>query len=163
MKKTKSIIVVLLLFLSLSSAFNPQDTGLKPGKFAPVFGIKDSSQTFSLGSLKGQYVVLNFWASYDAQSRIANIRLRNAVDKMVNKNVCLVSVSYDTNRSVYEETLKLDKFNTGRQFYDEAGSTSKVFGDYRLKKGFTSYLIDPEGKIIASSLSPEKLTELISQ
>ena len=62
-----------------------------------------------------------------------------------------------------EETIKRDGLNTATQFYDKDGSQSDIFDNYRLNKGFASYLISPEGVIIAKDPNPEQLTKLIRQ
>ena len=68
MKKTKSVIGMLALVLLFSSAFNPVETGLKEGKQAPMLKLKNSEGAVTLRELKGRYVLLNFWAGYDAPS-----------------------------------------------------------------------------------------------
>lgn len=107
--------------------------------------------------------MLNFWAGYDAPSRMENIRYARKLDKSGLENISLVSVSFDTNRKVFEEIVKRDGLNAATQFYDKDGSQSDIFDDYRLNKGFVSYLISPEGVIIAKNPNPEHLTKLIRQ
>ena len=144
---------MLALVLLFSSAFNPVETGLKEGKQAPMLKLKNSEGAVTLRELKGRYVLLNFWAGYDAPSRMENIRFARAIDKSEIENISLVSVS----------TIKRDGLNTATQFYDKDGSQSDIFDNYRLNKGFASYLISPEGVIIAKDPNPEQLTKLIRQ
>ena len=125
--------------------------------------LQNTEGIVSLQSLKGQYVLLNFWAGYDAPSRMENVRFAREIDKSGIENISLVSVSFDTNRKVFEETIKRDGLNAATQFYDKEGSLSNIFDDYRLNKGFASYLISPEGVIIAKNPNPEQLTKLIRQ
>ena len=83
MKHVKWIFVVLLI-CSLT-AFVEKDKptgGLSEGDVAPDFKIESTSNgqpAFKLGNLKGKYVLLSFWASYDAQSRMQNVSLSNAL------------------------------------------------------------------------------------
>ncbi len=163
MKKTKSVIGMLALVLLFSSAFNPVETGLKEGEHAPMLQLQNAEGPVSLQSLKGQYVLLNFWAGYDAPSRMENIRFAREIDKNRIENISLVSVSFDTNRKVFEEIVKRDRLDTATQFYDKDVSSSNTFDDYRLSKGFASYLISPEGVIIAKNPNPDQLTKLIRQ
>ena len=136
---------MLALVLLFSSAFNPVETGLKEGKQAPMLKLKNSEGAVTLSELKGRYVLLNFWAGYDAPSRMENIQFAREIDKSEIENISLVSVSFDTSRKVFEETIKRDGLNTATQFYDKDGSQSDIFDNYRLNKGFASYLISPEG------------------
>ncbi len=154
---------MLALVLLFSSAFIPVKTGLKEGEQAPMLQLQNTEGIVSLQSLKGQYVLLNFWAGYDAPSRMENVRFAREIDKSGIENISLVSVSFDTNRKVFEETIKRDGLNAATQFYDKEGSLSNIFDDYRLNKGFASYLISPEGVIIAKNPNPEQLTKLIRQ
>ena len=154
---------MLALVLLFSSAFNPVETGLKEGKQAPMLKLKNSEGAVTLSELKGRYVLLNFWAGYDALSRMENIRFAREIDKSEIENISLVSVSFDTSRKVFEETIKRDGLNTATQFYDKDGSQSDIFDNYRLNKGFASYLISPEGVIIAKDSNPEQLTKLMRQ
>lgn len=166
MKKVKSIFAIFLLFgtFAFVSKEAAPGIGLSPGSKAPEISLNDSvNSLFSLKNQKGKYVVLNFWATYDAPSRISNMRLYNAVQGLNNPNISLVSISYDTNKNVYNEIVKLDRLNKDTQFYDKAGEHSAIFKTFRLQKGFTNYLIDPNGVIIAKNLSPNQLTQLVSQ
>ena len=113
---------MLALVLLFSSAFNPVETGLKEGKQAPMLKLKNSEGAVTLRELKGRYVLLNFWAGYDAPSRMENIRFAREIDKSEIENISLVSVSFDTSRKVFEETIKRDGLNTATQFYDKDGS-----------------------------------------
>ena len=97
MKHVKWIFVVLLI-CSLT-AFVEKDKptgGLSEGGVAPDFKIESTSNgqpAFKLGNLKGKYVLLSFWASYDAQSRMQNVSLSNALRS--SHNVEMVSISFD--------------------------------------------------------------------
>lgn len=166
MKKIESIFALFLLFLMFSFASNNRvpKTGLLIGERAPEFQMSDSTAgTFDLKEQKGKYVVLNFWASYDAPSRISNVRFRQEIEKMNHQDLSFVSVSYDPNAVVFEETVKLDELDRNTQFYDKDGNASDIYKAFRLKKGFGNYLLDQNGVIIAKNFSPEKLTELIGQ
>ncbi len=154
---------MLALVLLFSSAFNPVHTGLKEGQQAPMLNLQNEATGINLNALQGKYVLVNFWAGYHAPSRMNNIRYAREIAKTENENIALVSVSYDTNSKVFEETVKRDGLNITTQFYDKDGVRSDIFDDYRLNKGFASYLISPEGVIIAKNPNPEHLTRLIRQ
>lgn len=165
MKKVKSIFALFVLFLMFSASNNRiPKTGLFIGEKAPNFQMVDSTAgNFDLKDQKGKYVVLNFWASYDAPSRISNVKMQQEIEKLNHHNLSFVSVSYDPNKIVFEEIVKLDELDRNTQFYDKDGKASEVYKAFRLKKGFGNYLLDQNGVIIAKNFSPEKLTELISQ
>ena len=107
MKYVKWVFVVLLISSLTSFVEKDKPTGgLNVGDIAPDFEIQTMSANQSvheLSDLKGRYVLLSFWASYDAQSRMQNASLNNALRASANNNVELVSVSFDEYKSVFEE------------------------------------------------------------
>lgn len=166
MKNLKSVGAVLLLFLMLSFAnTNEPKVGIKVGQKAPIFQVGDTIDGhFDLKAEKGKFVILNFWAGYDAQSRVSNVKIQSAIDKLeAHDNIRFVSVSFDMNENVYRESVRLDGLNESTHYYDKNGEKSQIFRDFRLQKGFGNYLINPKGVIIAKNFSPEKLTQLIRQ
>ena len=160
-------IFVVLLICSLT-AFVEKDKptgGLSEGDVAPDFKIESASNeqpAFKLGNLKGKYVLLSFWASYDAQSRMQNVSLNNILRSDA-PNVKMVSVSFDEYRSVFEETIRKDQIVTPTCFVETEGEDSGLFKKYRLNRGFTNYLLDGNGVIIAKNISAADLSAYVSE
>lgn len=134
--------------------------GLNVGDMAPDFKIQtmsaEQSQT-ELSDLKGKYVLLSFWASYDAQSRMQNASLSNAL-RSTSQDVEMVSVSFDEYQSVFQETIRKDQIVTPTCFAETKGENSGLFKKYRLNRGFTNYLLDGNGVIIAKNISAAELS-----
>ena len=134
--------------------------GLNVGDMAPDFKIQtmsaEQSQT-ELSDLKGKYVLLSFWASYDAQSRMQNASLSNAL-RSTSQDVEMVSVSFDEYQSVFKETIRKDQIVTPTCFAETKGENSGLFKKYRLNRGFTNYLLDGNGVIIAKNISAAELS-----
>lgn len=164
MRYVKWIFVVLLI--SSLTAFVEKDKptgGLSVGDVAPDFAIESTSEeqhAVDLSDLKGRYVLLSFWASYDAPSRMQNISLSNALRKAAH-NVEMVSVSFDEYRSVFKETVRKDQIVTPTCFVETNGENSGLFRKYRLNKGFTNYLLDGNGVIIAKNISAADLSAYV--
>ena len=164
MKHVKWIFVVLLI-CSLT-AFVEKDKptgGLSEGDVAPDFKIESTSNeqpAFKLGNLKGKYVLLSFWASYDAQSRMQNVSLSNALRS--SHNVEMVSVSFDEFKSIFNETIKKDRISTSNCFVELAGNSSDLFKTYRLNKGFKNFLLDKNGVIVAKNITPSQLSSYLN-
>ena len=135
------------------------------GDIAPDFEIQTMSANQSvheLSDLKGRYVLLSFWASYDAQSRMQNASLNNALRASANNNVELVSVSFDEYKSVFEETVRKDQIVTPTCFVETEGESSGLFKKYRLSRGFSNYLLDDNGVIIAKNISAAELSSYLN-
>ena len=104
MKYVKWIFVVLLIGSLTSFVEKDKPTGgLNVGDIAPDFKIQSMSAgqpLAELSDMKGKYVLLSFWASYDAHSRMQNASLSNVLRSASrNDNVEMVSVSFDEYQS----------------------------------------------------------------
>lgn len=166
MKYVKWVFVVLLISSLTSFVEKDKPTGgLNVGDIAPDFEIQTMSANQSvheLSDLKGRYVLLSFWASYDAQSRMQNASLNNALRASANNNVELVSVSFDEYKSVFEETVRKDQIVTPACFVETEGESSGLFKKYRLSRGFSNYLLDDNGVIIAKNISAAELSSYLN-
>ena len=167
MKHVKWIFVVLLISSLTSFVEKDKPTGgLNVGDIAPDFIIKTMSAeqpAQDLYNMKGKYVLLSFWASYDAQSRMQNASLSNALrSTSPNSNVEMVSVSFDEYRSIFEETIRKDQIVTPTCFVETKGESSGIFKKYRLGRGFTNYLLDDNGVIIAKNISAAELSAYLN-
>ena len=166
MEYAKWIFVVLLISSLTSFVEKDKPTeGLNVGDMAPDFKIQtmsaEQSQT-ELSDLKGKYVLLSFWASYDAQSRMQNASLSNALRSTARNNVKMVSVSFDEYQSIFEETIRKDQIVTPTCFVETKGEYSGLFKKYRLGRGFTNYLLDDNGVIIAKNISAAELSAYLN-
>jgi len=161
MRHVKWIFVVLLISSLTSFVEKDKPTGgLNVGDVAPDFRIETTSDVqhnLDLTDLKGKYVLLSFWASYDAQSRMQNASLSNAL-RSTSQDVEMVSVSFDEYQSVFKETIRKDQIVTPTCFVETKGEYSGLFKKYRLGRGFTNYLLDDNGVIIAKNISAAELS-----
>ena len=163
-KNVKWIFVVLIISSLISFSFVGKNTpteGLTIGDKAPTFTICGEKQLIDLKDLRGKYVLLSFWASYDALSRMQNATLNHAVAQA--DNVEMVSVSFDEYQSVFQETIRKDQIVTPTCFAETKGENSGLFKKYRLNRGFTNYLLDGNGVIIAKNISAADLSAYVSE
>ena len=167
MKYVKWIFVVLLIGSLTSFVEKDKPTGgLNVGDIAPDFKIQSMSAgqpLAELSDMKGKYVLLSFWASYDAQSRMQNVSLSNVLRSASrNDNVEMVSVSFDEYQSIFKETVRKDQIVTPTCFVETKGEYSGLFKKYRLGRGFTNYLLDDNGVIIAKNISAAELSAYLN-
>ena len=164
MKYAKWIFVVLLISSLTSFVEKDKPTGgLNVGDIAPDFKIQSMSAgqpLAELSDMKGKYVLLSFWASYDAQSRMQNVSLSNVLRS--SRNVEMVSVSFDEYQSIFKETVRKDQIVTPTCFVETKGESSGLFKKYRLGRGFTNYLLDENGVIIAKNISAAELSAYLN-
>ena len=167
MKYAKWIFVVLLIGSLTSFVEKDKPTGgLNVGDIAPDFKIQSMSAgqpLAELSDMKGKYVLLSFWASYDAHSRMQNASLSNVLRSASrNENVEMVSVSFDEYQSIFKETVRKDQIVTPTCFVETKGEYSGLFKKYRLGRGFTNYLLDDNGVIIAKNISAAELSAYLN-
>ena len=168
MKYAKWIFVVLLISSLTSFVEKDKPTGgLNVGDIAPDFKIQSMSAgqpLAELSDMKGRYVLLSFWASYDAHSRMQNASLSNVLRSASrNENVEMVSVSFDEYQSIFKETVRKDQIVTPTCFVETKGESSGLFKKYRLGRGFTNYLLDENGVIIAKNISAADLSAYVKE
>lgn len=167
MKYVKYFLIVSIALVSLSSnttgTSSLSSEGIYPGNLFPdIKNLENISGTkLNLSDLKGQKVLVNFWAAYDASSHKDNVLFSNLIE---NKKypVQMVSISFDRNKSVFEKTLAMDKVGTKNQFLANSDAYSELYKQYQLKHGFKNYLIDENGVIVAMNLSPKDLDQYLN-
>ncbi|GAB6010150.1 thioredoxin-like domain-containing protein [Dysgonomonas reticulitermitis] len=167
MKYAKYFLIVCIALIGLSS--NTTETsslsseGIYPGNLFPdIKNLENVSGTkLNLSDLKGQKVLVNLWAAYDANSHRDNVLFSNLIENE-KYSVQMVSVSFDKSETVFERTLAMDKIDRKNQFLANGNEYSALFDRYQLKKGFKNYLIDENGVIMAMNLSPKDLDQYLN-
>ena len=136
---------------------------LKAGSMAPDFSQQDATgKSVSLRSLRGKYVLVDFWASWCAPCRAENPHLLKAYNKYKGDNFTILAVSLDKDRRLWLKAIKEDKL-PWTQLSDLKGfdnSAGKIYGVTSVPSNF---LIDPSGKIIALNLRGNGLEQALTQ
>ena len=154
---------IILLSSSYTTGTSRISEGIYPGNLMPQLAVSnDEGNKLDLSALKGVKVLVNFWAAYDAESHMKNVLLWNTLQKE-KYPVKMVSVSFDKNKTVFEKTLSMDGIEPRLQFIETKGIDSEIYEKYELKKGFKNYLIDENGVIIATNVTPTDLDNLLKQ
>lgn len=154
------IVMVLLLMASAGTKNTKPTVGTHLGDLAPSIDFLGNGNEFDFQNPTGRYTLVNFWAAYDAESRVRNIRLWNAISKLDSDRITMYSISMDPKESVFTETVKTDKLEHTNQFHDGLGKKSALFDEYDLQKGFRNFLIDGKGVIVATNVAPEALADM---
>lgn len=152
---------VIVVFSSLTSFIEKEKftTGLTVGHKAPDFKMKDSSnREIKLSNIKSDYILISFWSSYNADSRIKNLELAKYTEKIGKDKLKMVSISYDENQSIFKETSKQDSLFTVLNILDAEGIVSKIYKIYKLNLGFKTYLLDTNLLILDTNLNVNKLS-----
>ncbi len=110
----------------------------------------------NLQSFKGKYVLIDFWASWCGPCRRENPNVVKAYNKFKNKNFTILGVSLDEDKDKWQQAIEKDGL-TWTHVSDLKGWQSIAARDYNVNSIPANYLIDPDGRIIATNLREEAL------
>lgn len=111
---------------------------------------------------KGNYVLLDFWASWCKPCRQEIPALINAYQKYQKRGLDIVSISFDEMAQDWKRGVK-DTGMTWTQLSDLRGWRSIGAITYNIQSIPTAILFDPQGFVVASNLRGEKLTRKLEE
>jgi thiol-disulfide isomerase/thioredoxin len=153
-------VAAIVAILSAATEKASLTEGFRKGDLAPKMDIAGGA-TFANDS--GKYTLVHFWATYDAYSRMQNVRLWNSRKRNDLPQVRIISISLDENESVFRETLRTDGLEAVGQMQEKQGVHSATYRKYGLKRGLKNFLIDDRGVIVAVNVAHDKLKEQLKQ
>lgn len=132
-----------------------------PGKEAPDFEelMTDGKTTMKLSDLRGQVVLLDFWASWCGPCRRANPHVVHLYEKYKDKGFTVMSVSLDKDKASWLAAIEKDSLVWKNHVSDLQQWSSKVGQLYQVKGIPYTVLIDREGKIIRAKLDSATLEQ----
>ncbi len=132
-----------MAFLMLGSGAGC-DRGSRPdqlGRPAPPFAVNDGQHAVSLRDLRGQVVVLNFWASWCAPC-IAEFPSLEALQQQL-PQVRIIGIAFDEDLSTYRDYLQRRPLPF-LSVLDTTGTAHTSFGTLRPPE---TYILDKAGTI----------------
>jgi peroxiredoxin len=148
---------------SATEGFDKKSGSLEPGDFAPDFvSSGPDGRQLALSDLKGNYVLLSFWAGWSQPSREENRYLKKAWEIYGKRPFRILQVSLDSNKDLWLKTIDEDGL-----VWDHVSDLRRwetLLADlYRVEKIPANYLIDPEGRIIGKDLFGNELLDKLEQ
>lgn len=135
--------LIAALTFSLSTLAAMPALALDAGAKAPDFELGAPDGKLRLADLKGQYVYLDFWASWCGPCR-QSFPWMNSLQEKFGPKLKVVGISVDKKNDDARQFLKEvpAKFLVA---FDESGTTPKAYG---VKGMPTSLLIGPDGNVV---------------
>ncbi len=140
-----------------------QNAGPDIGTMAPNITMNTpEGKQVSLASLKGKYVLLDFWASWCGPCRAENPNVVAAYTKYKDKNFTVFSVSLDDKKENWQKAIQDDGLSW-THVSDLKRWESSAAKLYSIQAIPSNFLIDPSGKIIARDLRGDDLDQKLAE
>lgn len=132
------------------------------GQPAPEVSLPDTSGVvLHLSSMKGKYVLVDFWASWCTPCRRENPNVVAAYQAFHDKGFDILGISLDDNQAKWKEAIHKDNL-TWSHVIDNGwnGESVKTYGVLSIP---SNYLLDPDGNIVATQLRGKDLHDKLAE
>lgn len=157
--KNKLLLITIfagILFLSFVNGTPEPQVGTDIGNRIPAINQPlVNGAPFHSDSLRGKMVLYDFWASYDAPSRIESARKKELYQKYHNKaflngeKFVIVSISLDRFKTPLMEVIENDSLFDMYHICTFEGRESEIAKIFNTTDEMKDYLVDGDGRVVA--------------
>jgi len=167
------ITLLLLAFASCDMADNdsPDDiedtyaaTMIQPGEAAPSFTLATpDGRSISLGDYSGQYLVLDFWASWCPDCQQAMPKL-GAIYGQYNDKAAFLGISFDKDRAALLTAIATYAIRYPQvSEYKEEWKQTDIYTLYNIRWIPSFYVVSPEGIVALATTNLDKLADFLAR
>jgi len=136
---------------------------LKPGTEAPEIALPNpEGDLVKLSDYRGNYVLIDFWASWCKPCRMENPNVVRMYNKFEGKNFEIFGVSLDKTKDKWVKAIEQDNLQwphvSDLKFWQSAAAKL-----YNVNSIPFTVLVDPDGKVIATKLRGKALEQKLDE
>jgi len=133
------------------------------GSMAPELELADpKGKVIKLSSLRGKYVLLDFWASWCGPCRRENPNVKRMYDKYKKEKFEIYGISFDSNKDRWLGAIEQDDL-PWIHVSDLKKWQSVAAGIYGVRSIPHTVLVDPEGKVVGTKLRGPSLDNKMAE
>lgn len=127
-----------------------------------IVGVAPNGDTLRLSTLRGRYVLLDFWASYCSWCRLEMPTLKEAYVKYGKaKGVEFVSVSIDRSADAWRKAVEQEAMPWVNILISDEQAAS-ISGEYNIQGIPLILLLDPDGRIARRGIRGEEILQALA-
>ncbi|WP_256007515.1 TlpA disulfide reductase family protein [Pedobacter deserti] len=132
------------------------------GGYLPDFSQPDTAgRLVKLSSFRGQYVLVDFWASWCLPCREENPHLVKAFNTYRNKGFTILGVSLDKNKASWLKAIQVDQLHW-TQVSDLKYWDNEVAKKFDIRFVPQNILLDPSGRVVGRNLHGDELDKALA-
>ena len=134
---------------------------VKKGDKAPEIKLPNiKGDSIKLSSLRGKYVLVDFWASWSNVSTLNNQNLVRCYWKYYHSNFTIFQVSLDGDYDRWKQAVKDQKLSW-THVRDRNGWNAKAIKDYGVTSMPSGFLVAPDGTVLAAGIISENIDQIL--